>query len=200
MTDPVSRSPTSPLRRPPCTLLSTLIYVPVNYQNRPAVRYKFKFKLSLAMHFPTKLVDKLKPKGYVKPPIEVEKYTFIWNEVSFGIPPKETSNFNVFIRDAVPILDVLLHQVRQAQKIGEINKYLDTYQLSEAFNPMSSLVKSASHSGEYIIVMAWDGHIFIDRKESIYGNIEKNETLTNSYYHSQLDLSWNLGELVRKSM
>ena len=33
MTDPVSRSPTSPLRRPPCTLLSTLIHVPVNYQN-----------------------------------------------------------------------------------------------------------------------------------------------------------------------
>ena len=55
------------------------------------------------MQYPDKTVRAIEPKGYVKPPIEVDGLVLKWNEVSFGIAGDEESELRTFIRGALPI-------------------------------------------------------------------------------------------------
>lgn len=149
------------------------------------------------MKFSKKIIDEIKPKNYVKPPIEIESYFFDWNEVSFGIPSDESSELKIFIKDSIPMLGVLLNQTKQIQRIGEKNKKLDRIDLSSAYTPILSLSHMAD-SASYIIMMNWDGEIFVDREEDIYVKIEKQGKETSRYYHSQMNVRWNLGQLYKK--
>ena len=138
-------------------------------------------------------IDKIKPKDYVRPRIETDEYFFRWNEVSFGIPRREESKFKIFIKDVIPMLGILQYQSKQAQKIGEDGKKLSKHQLNEAYTPSSMLVSTGT-CVRYIIGMSWDEQIFVDVEESIYVGKENENS-----YHSQLQLCWWLGTLVKKN-
>jgi hypothetical protein len=92
----------------------------------------------------------------------------------------------------------LLNKAKQLQKIGEKSKKLHTLDLGTAYTPMLSLSHLAD-SAQYIIILNWDGEIFVDREEDIHGIYEKNGKETNSLFHSQMYLRWNLGQLITRS-
>ena len=149
------------------------------------------------MKFSKKIINEIKPKNYVKPPIEVESYFLDWNEVSFGIPSDESSELKIFIKDSIPMLGVLLNQAKQIQRIGEKNKKLDRIDLSHTYTPMLSLSHMAN-GADYTIIMNWDGEIFVDREEDIRKKIEKQGKETGGYCDSQMHVRWNLGQLHKK--
>ena len=43
------------------------------------------------------VMDAIKPKGHIRPPIEIDGYIFRWNEVSFGIPRQDEPLFKAFL-------------------------------------------------------------------------------------------------------
>ena len=139
------------------------------------------------------IMDAIKPNGYVRPPIELDGYAFRWNNVSFGIPPQDASLFKAFLRDAAPMLDVMVHQARQAQDIGEKGTNLTRYQLYEKFTPRSTLVLTHGRAS-YVICMTSDENLFVDAEEQI--DVDENGRFPS---YSLLNLNWNVGELEKKT-
>ena len=141
------------------------------------------------MSISQKAMDEIAPKGYVKPPIDLDRYFFRWNEVSFGIRPGEEMRFKAFLDGAISMLDVLLHHARQAQDVGERGTGMDEFQLARKFIPQTTL-RSSINGPSYVIYATWDGTLFVDAEEDIYVDGDNGHS-----DHSLLNLNWNLGTL-----
>ena len=145
------------------------------------------------MQYPDKTVRAIEPKGYVKPPIEVDGLVLKWNEVSFGIAGDEESELRTFIRGALPLIPKVVSNAKSLQRAGERERHLRRYEMHDAYTPANILSHSAKRGASYEIYVNWDGILCIDRVEVIY--IVHDDQLGMS--DSQMSLKWNLGELER---
>lgn len=145
------------------------------------------------MQYPDKTVRAIEPKGYVKPPIEVDGFVLKWNEVSFGIAGDEESELRTFIRGALPIIPKVVSNAKSMQRAGERERHLRRYEMDHAYTPANILSHSAKRGASYEIYVNSDGILFIDRAEDIYIIHDDQPGMS----HSQMSLKWNLGELGR---
>ena len=145
------------------------------------------------MQYPDKMVSAMEPKGYTKPPIDVDGFYLKWNEVSFGIADDEESELRTFIRGVLPIIPKVVSNAESMQRAGERERHLRRYELHYAYTPANVLSHKAKRDASYEIYVNWDGILFIDRTEEIYIVYDDQPGMS----HSQMTLKWNLGELER---
>lgn len=149
--------------------------------------------MTSAVRYPDEMVRAMEPKGYVKPPVEVDGFALKWNEVSFGIAGGEESELRTFIRGALPIIPKIVSSAKSMQREGERERHLRRHELHYAYTPANVLSHSAKRDASYEIYVNWDGILFIDRVEKVYIVYDGQPGMS----HSQMMLKWNLGELER---
>ena len=143
------------------------------------------------MHFTTSIINLIRPRAYVKPVVRVDDYVLEWNEVSCGVPEREITVLKMFIKNAIPSLESNHQHAELLTLEGEKRTNLSRIKLERSLT--TGIVSSHSDSeARYEIYVGWDGIVFIDRAETVYG---KHDDGSDGYYHSQLEIKWNLGEL-----
>lgn len=138
----------------------------------------------------------LKLSNLVKPEILLNgEWEWEWSDVSLGIRDNEKKEFEYFLKDSLSILPYYLQMIEKLTGVAARNKSLDRSQLGiDVFTPLLKLHHSTkgSHHANFIMEFTWDRQIFVDREEDI---LVPSEETGSSYYHSQLNLRWNLGQL-----
>lgn len=135
--------------------------------------------------------DHVIPKDYVRPVIAVGNYYLKWDDASYGIPHKETSELKRFVTEIAPYLTPVLHEA--ANKIHKIAEEKmgtkESRHIGEAFAPQILATRRRDEI-TYALQMKRDGTTIISRIEAItiFGEYGKERTA--------IALRWNLGELL----
>ncbi len=136
-------------------------------------------------------VEKLSGQSLVDPRIEVSGYLVTWfggKKEKKGIPKKEIGELRLFLRDAIPYLQIVLRAAQHMQ--SEVDRNKGRYAAMEAFTP---IIRLSHSSGDHIyhLVLTWDGEVFIDREEYIFLKARNGP----GHQHSQYTVTRQVGVL-----